>query len=174
MKRLSERRALEKLQKLKDDFTREIKYNYEPKAKNCLTCETQGTCCQDAHFVNVHITRLEAEAIKKALAKLPGKHQAEIAQRINETIETYQLSSSGDTFSKTYACPLFEKGSGCLVHSEGKPLPCIAHACYEYRHDLPPDELLTLQEGSVVKLNRLAYGKPAVWRRCRLRSTFAE
>ncbi len=85
MKRLSERRALEKLQKLKDDFTREIKYNYEHKAKNCLTCETQGTCCQDAHFVNIRITRPEAEAIKKALAKLPGK-QAEIAQRINETI----------------------------------------------------------------------------------------
>ena len=86
-----------------------------------------------------------------------------MSQRIDEAISKYDLSSEGDTFSKTYACPLFEKGTGCLVHHEGKPLPCIAHACYENKNDLPPDELTAEQEGLVGKLNELTYRKPANW-----------
>ncbi len=163
MKRLSERLALEKLQKLKDDFTKSIKSNYEHKAKSCLTCETNGACCLDAHFVNVHITKLEAIAIQNTLANLTEHNKAKISQRIERTINKYKLSRFGDTFSQTYACPLFEKGTGCLVHFEGKPLPCIQHACYENKEDLPPDELLAEQEGRVEKLNILAYGKRTTW-----------
>ena len=163
MKRISEKSALLKINHLKTDFAERIKSGYEHKAKNCLTCETQGACCLDAHFVNVHITRLEAAAIRRVLARFSDEKQAEIFSRIAETIEKYDLTSGGDTFAQTYACPLFEKGTGCVVHEEGKPLPCIQHACYENKQDLPPDELLAEQEGRVEKLNRLTYGKPAQW-----------
>ena len=163
MKPLSETRALEKLHHLKTDFAQTIRAGYEDRAKDCATCETQGACCLDAHFVNVHITRLEAVAIRKTIAKLNEEEQVIVFKRVEAAISRYELSSDGDTFSKTYACPLFEKGSGCLVHHEGKPLPCIAHACYENKSDLPPDELVAEQEGLVEKLNELTYRKPASW-----------
>ena len=76
MKRLSEIRALSALQKLKSEYQEFIKTNFEHKAKNCLTCETKGACCLDAHFVNVHITKLEAFAIRAALGKLSKKKTA--------------------------------------------------------------------------------------------------
>ena len=66
-------------------------------------------------------------------------------------------------FAQTYACPLFEKGTGCLVHHEGKPLPCIQHACYDNKEDLPPDEILAEHEGLVERLNRRTYPEPAAW-----------
>ena len=163
MKVLSEKLALAKLHGLKTDFAERVKTEFEHKAKSCLTCETQGACCLDAHFVNIHITRLEAVAIRKVIARFSDEKQAEIYSRIDETISKYGLTANGDTFAKTYACPLFEKGIGCLVHGEGKPLPCIQHACYENKEDLPPDELLAEQEGHVEKLNRLTYGKPTGW-----------
>jgi hypothetical protein len=163
MKTLSETRALENLQTLKSDFAERIKTDYEHRARNCVTCNTPGVCCLDAHFVNVHITRLEAAAIRKVIDKLPAKKRGEISERVEATIAKYDLSSDGDTFAKTYACPLFEKGIGCLVHHEGKPLPCIAHACYESREDLPPDDLVAAREGLVEKLNELVYRKPATW-----------
>jgi len=163
MKLLSEKQALAKLSTLRSVFQQTIKRDYERKAKNCLTCETQGACCLDTHFVNVHITRLEAAAIRNTLAKLSEQHQAEIDRRVDETVKKYDLSRSGDTFLQMFACPLFEKGTGCLVHNEGKPFPCIQHACYENREDLPPDELLAKQECRVEKLNRLTYGRTARW-----------
>ncbi|MGB7207624.1 MAG: hypothetical protein WBD27_03085 [Pyrinomonadaceae bacterium] len=163
MKVLSEKQALDKLHRIKIDFAGRVKNEYEQNAKNCLTCETQGACCLDAHFVNVHITRLEAAAIQNALAKLSNEKQAEIYNRINETIANYKLTADGDSFSKTYACPLFEKGVGCLVHKEGKPLPCIQHACYENKEDLPPDELLAEQEGLIERLNKKTYAEPTKW-----------
>ena len=163
MKYLSEQKAIEKLHNLKSNYQQGIKEGYEPKAKSCLTCETKGACCLDAHFVNVHITRLEAAAIRKALLKLPeGKHN-EVYTRIKNSIKEYDLTDSGDTFAKTYACPLFEKNNGCLVHHEGKPLPCISHACYENEKDLPPDHLQTEQEIAVNDLNRKTYGADARW-----------
>ena len=160
---LSETKSLNKLQKLKTDFQNLIRENYEHKAKDCLTCPTQGICCTDAHFVNVHITRLEAIAILKTLGKFSEEKQREIFQRTEETVKKYDLKSSGDTFAQTFACPLFEKGIGCLVHSEAKPAPCIQHACYENKEDLPPDELQTDIEAQIEKLNKLTYRRDAVW-----------
>lgn len=163
MKLLSEKRALAKLHQLKTRFAARLRTDYEHRAKDCVTCETPGACCLDAHFVNVHITHLEATAIRNVIGTLSEDIQTKVSQRIEETISKYELSTAGDTFSKTYACPLFEKGVGCLVHHDGKPLPCIAHACYENKEDLPPDELVTEHESLVEKLNELTYRKPATW-----------
>ncbi len=163
MKKLSEKRALEKLQKLKDEYKEFIGSNFEHRAKNCATCETKGACCLDEHFVNVHITRLEAVAIGNALTGFTMEKRREVYARIEDAIEKYGLSAAGDTFAKTYACPLFETGTGCLVHKEGKPLPCIQHACYERREDLPPDALLAEQQDRVETLNRRTYTEPVTW-----------
>ena len=157
MKTLSEKQALSKLRKLKTDFQNFIAENYEHRALDCATCPTQGACCVDAHFVNVHITRLEAVAIREALRKFDEAKQKEIYERAAETIEKYDLKPSGDTFAQTFACPLFEKGTGCLIHREGKPVPCIQHACYEREKDLPPDELQDAAEQKIERLNRQTY-----------------
>ena len=163
MKILSETIALEKLHELKTAFAETITTGYGHRAKNCLTCETQGACCLDAHFVNVHITRLEAAAIESVMTGWTEERRHVVQKRIEHAIAVYELDADGETFSKTYACPLFEKGIGCLVHKRGKPLACIAHGCYENKEDLPPDDLLTEQEGLVEKLNELTYQKPATW-----------
>ena len=157
----SETIALEKLHDLKTDFAARIRSGYEHRANSCSTCETPGACCLDAHFVNVHISKLEAKAIRNAVDKLPNR--AEIDARIEETITRYELTTDGDTFSKTYACPLFEKGIGCLVHELGKPLPCITHACYENKEDLPPDALLAQAEQQVDELNEIVYRRLTSW-----------
>jgi hypothetical protein len=161
MKTLTETKALQDLQKLKSEFQNFIKENYEPNAQNCETCPTKGACCLDAHFVNVHITKLEAVAIGKTLAKLDAKKRREIYRRISETVDRYALRADGDSFAKTYACPLYEKSVGCLVHYEGKPAPCISHACYENEADLPPDNLQTEIENQIERLNKRVYG--GVW-----------
>jgi hypothetical protein len=163
MKRPSEKQALARLQKVKDAYREKIVSGYEHRAKSCLTCETKGACCLDAHFVNVHITRLEGAAIRRVLDNLPAERKEVVYRRVGETIEKYGLSGEGDTFAQTFACPLFEKGTGCLVHLEGKPLPCIQHACYSKKEDLPPDELLAEQEGVVGRLNKSVYGGEPVW-----------
>ncbi len=162
MKTLSEKQALIKLRGLKNDLRAFIKQNYEHRAKDCGTCETKGACCTDAHFVNVHITRLEALLIKAELAKLAPAKQKEIYRRISETVEKYDLKSEGDTFQKTFACPLFEKGVGCLVHAV-KPVPCIQHACYERREDLPPDALQIKAEEKIERLNEQTYKQFPRW-----------
>lgn len=158
MKILSEAKALELLGKIKNDYRREIFEKYESKAKNCLTCESQGVCCVDEHFVNVHITRLEAVAILKELRNLNKRKQIELAEKIEKTVEKYDLKDSGDTFAQTFACPLYEKGIGCLVHAV-KPVPCIQHACYERREDLPPDDLQTKAELKIERLNSQTYNQ---------------
>lgn len=162
MKTLSEKQALLKLRAVKNDLRAFVKKNFEHRAKNCETCETQGACCVDAHFVNVHITRLETVLIGEELGKLSPAKQTEIYRRINETIEKYDLKSDGDTFAKTFACPLFEKGVGCLVHTV-KPVPCIQHACYERREDLPPGELQAEAEEKIERLNRQTYKQFPQW-----------
>lgn len=163
MKLISENRAAERLKEGKEAFARAIREGYEHRAKSCASCDTPGACCLDAHFVNVHITRLEAVVIRNALDRLPAVKRAAVYERVEQCISDYDLSAEGDTFAKTYACPLFESGTGCLVHNEGKPLPCIHHACYENREDLPPDELLAEQEAAVENLNLRTYGEKGKW-----------
>jgi hypothetical protein len=163
MKMLSETQALTELQRLKKAYQSFIKTNYEHRAADCETCPTKGACCLDAHFVNVHITRLEAVAIRKTLSKLDAEKQKEIYERAKETVEKYDLKSTGDTFAQTYACPLFEKGVGCLVHTEGKPSPCISHACYENETDLPPENLQLEVENQIERLNKRVYGSFENW-----------
>ena len=167
---MSEKEALARLAKVKDSYRTRIQNNYEIKAKDCLTCEPQGACCLDGHFVNVHITRLEATAMQKVLHQLPESKQLEISHRITETIKKYELRDCGDSFSQTFACPLFEKGSGCLVHGV-KPAPCIQHACYERKEDLPPDELEVEVEAKIDRLNQQTFGNSKwlplpIWLNC--------
>ena len=162
MKMLAETKALEKLKSLKTEYKKRISDNYEHRAKSCLTCETKGACCLDEHFVNVHITKLEAVLIKKELHKFSAEKQTEIYERVENAIEKYDLKPEGDSFEKTFACPLFEKEIGCLIH-EIKPIPCIQHACYERREDLPPDELQTETEEKIERFNEQTYGKTAHW-----------
>lgn len=159
MKLLSETTALSKLRSIRNEFRLRIRDNYEHRARSCATCETPGKCCLDAHFVNVRITRLEAAAIRNALDTLEPEQSEKVHLRIDEAIAKYGLDRTSEALLETYACPLFEKGIGCLVHQTAKPLPCIAHACYERKEDLPPDELLAEREIEIEKLNRRVYGK---------------
>ena len=149
---LSEKRGAEQLAKIREDFRLTVVSTYEPRAKSCLTCDTQGACCVDEHFVNIRISRLEAAAIKDVLSRLPALKRAGVFARIED-------AAAGLSEKETFACPLFEKEIGCLVHMEAKPLPCIQHACYESREDLPPDELLDESEAKIDRLNQRVYGK---------------
>ena len=162
MKPISQTRALDRLKRIKADLRSQISH-YERRAKNCLTCKTPGACCLDAHFVNVRISRLEAVAIKNALGELPSGLRKRVEQRVDAVISKYGLSAERDTFARTYACPLFEQGTGCLVHETGKPVPCIIHACYETRADLPPDDLQTSAERQIDVLNTRTYGGAQPW-----------
>jgi len=159
MRLVSETRGIEKLREIRSEFAAEIRASYEHKAKPCALCESPGICCRDEHFVNVRITRLEAAAIVRRLDELGEVKRNEVRKRAVEAIDKYDLSTPGDLHSKTYACPLFEKGLGCLVHDTAKPLPCIAHACYENEADLPPSEVLEEREILIADLNRRVYGK---------------
>lgn len=162
MKTLAETKALKRLKNLKSVYKKRIRAGFEHRAKSCLTCETKGACCTDEHFVNVHITKLEARLIGEKLKEFPIEKQTEIYARIEAAVEKYDLTSEGDTFSKTFACPLFEKEAGCLAH-EVKPVPCIQHACYDRREDLPPDELQTETEEKIRRLDERTYKTPPRW-----------
>lgn len=154
---ISETEAITRLNKLKVELKALVRDVYENKAKDCITCETQGACCLDAHFVNVRITRLEAVAILRSLSQFNRAKQAEVYNRITEAIGRFGLED--DLYAeKGYACPLFERGTGCLVHNEGKPIPCILHACYENREDLPPESLLEEYEAIADSLDHRTYG----------------
>ncbi len=163
MKRIPETEAIRRLNLRKKALADTVRLDYEHRAKSCLTCETQGECCTDVHFVNVHITRLEAASINRTLAAMPADKQFAIRERIDNTIHAYGLSESGNTFEQKFACPLFENGTGCLIHHEGKPVPCIMHACYERGEDLPPDTLETDATEYVEAINRQTYGIFARW-----------
>lgn len=163
---LAEREALAHLQRAKAAYQTHIKLNYEHAAEDCQTCPTRGTCCTDAHFVNVHITRLEAVAIRETLERTPrltGEAKRAVYERARETVIRYRLHVGGDTFAQTYACPLYEPASGCLVHRRAKPAPCIQHACYENWEDLPPDSLQTRAEHRIEQLNTAVYGAAWAW-----------
>jgi|ERR1035437_6939965 hypothetical protein len=163
MRYLSKHRALESIRKLKESFRSLVLQNYEYRAKSCLTCGTPGACCLDAHFVNVHISRLEAIEIRLKIGTFSKQVQRDVYNRVERAINEYSLTSTGDTFAQTFACPLFEPGTGCLVHGDAKPSACIAHACYENKADLPPDTLLAEQEKQIDDLNTRVFGSPQPW-----------
>ena len=123
MKLISERKALRKLKVIKDELKADVAERFEHRAKSCESCETPGACCLDAHFVNVHVSRLEAKAIKAVLGSLTVEKRNQVYGKIVSAIERYGLTSDSGSFDRTYACPLFEPGIGCLVHDEGKPVP---------------------------------------------------
>lgn len=161
-KLISEKKALGRLDELISEFKSEISDRYEHRAKNCVTCEVKGSCCLDAHFVNVHISRLEAVNINRSIEDLPDAARAAVKRRIERTIDHYDLSAEGDTYSQTYACPMFERGVGCLIH-EIKPAACTMHACYEKKADLPPESLQAEQELRIDRLNERTYGISTPW-----------
>ena len=166
MRQLTEVGALARLQREKAAYQTNIKLAYEPAARDCAVCPTPGVCCTDAHFVNVHITRLEAVAIRRTLARTPRlgvREQRAVYQRARETVSRYHLRASGDTYARTYSCPLFAPGAGCLVHRRAKPAPCIQHACYENWEDMPPVKLQWRTEHRVEQLNEQVYGAAWAW-----------
>lgn len=158
MKLISETRAIEKLAEIRGDFAAAIRGRFEQNAKSCSDCATPGACCLDEHFVNVRVTRLEARAIFDRLESLPEGQRMRVLDRAGVSKRKFGLDLSASV-TGTYACPLYEKGAGCLVHDAAKPLPCIAHACYERKEDVPPPEMLDEAEERIARLNRLAYGK---------------
>jgi len=154
------------LQRVKAAYKSFIKINYEHAAQDCRTCPTRGVCCTDAHFVNVHITRLEAVAIRAHIARTPRldeKGKRAVYERAREAVVHYKLNAAGDTFKQTYSCPLYEPSVGCLVHARAKPAPCIQHACYDNWEDLPPMSLQTRAEHRVEQLNSEVYGASWAW-----------
>ncbi len=166
MNKSAEAEALALLRRTKASYQSFIKLNYEHAAKDCRVCPTQGVCCTDAHFVNVHITRLEAVHLRETLertTRLTYEDRRAVYVRARETIKRYNLTATGDTFAQTYACPLFEAGTGCLVHARAKPAPCIQHACYENWEDLPPLNLQTRTEHRIEQLNTQIYGAAWAW-----------
>ena len=165
-RKLSEAKALAQLQRLKTAYQHYMKQQYEHAAVDCKQCLTPGVCCTDAHFVNVHITRLEAVAIKETLERTPrlnNDQRKAVYERAREAVENHELKASGDTFKQTYSCPLFDREVGCLVHRRAKPAACIQHACYENWEDLPPDGLQRRTEHRVEQINESVYGDDWSW-----------
>lgn len=165
-KKSNEQEALAQLQRVKVSYQSFIKLNYERAAEDCRTCPTQGLCCTDEHFVNVHITRLEAVAIRETLARTPRLTAAgrrAVYVRARAAVERFNLRAAGDTFRQTFACPLYDQSLGCLVHARAKPAPCIQHACYANWEDLPPTSLQARTEHRVEQLNREIYGAAWAW-----------
>jgi hypothetical protein len=165
-KKSREHAALARLQRVKSAYQSFIKLNYEYAAEDCRTCPTRGVCCVDAHFVNVHITRLEAVAISETISRTPRLNESgrrAVYQRARAAVERFNLRAAGDTFRQTFACPLYDPAVGCLVHARAKPAPCIQHACYENWEDLPPASLQARTEHRVEQLNREIYGSAWAW-----------
>jgi hypothetical protein len=152
MKAVSETIALTRLRRIKDRLRADV-VGYESNAKDCARCDTPGLCCLDAHFVNVQISRLEAAAIADVIARLQPIRRAAVNERINETVLALEPGK------KTFACPLYESATGCLVHDDAKPVPCMIHACYQSAGDLPPDDLQDAAELTIDRLNAAVYGR---------------
>ncbi|HYO63479.1 MAG TPA: hypothetical protein VER08_07470 [Pyrinomonadaceae bacterium] len=166
MRSLSEAEALARLQRVKAAYQTHVKLNFEPAARDCRACPTPGVCCTDAHFVNVHITRLEAVAVRETIARTPRLTEEErraVYSRARAAVGRYRLGAAGDTYAQTFACPLYVPGAGCLVHRRAKPAPCVQHACYDGWEDVPPVGLQWRTESRVERLNEQAYGAAWAW-----------
>jgi hypothetical protein len=166
MRKLTEAEAVARLKRGKSAFQTHIKLNFEHRALDCRACPTPGVCCTDAHFVNVHVTRLEAVAIRDTLAltpRLTDGERRDVYARARAAVGRYGLSAGADSFGQTFSCPLFVKGTGCLVHQRAKPAPCVQHACYEDWADVPPLDTQWREERRVERLNREVYGAAWEW-----------
>lgn len=95
--------------------------------------------------------------------RLTDRERRAVYERAREAVKLYGLHASGDTFRQTYACPLFDPRTGCLVHRRAKPAPCIQHACYENWEDLPPLSLEERTEHRIEQLNTEVYGAAWAW-----------
>jgi hypothetical protein len=89
--------------------------------------------------------------------RITPEHRERIVDRAREAVRRYGLGAATDTFATTYACPLYEPGTGCLVHYKAKPAPCTQHGCYENWQDLPDEVELRRTERRVADLNRELY-----------------
>jgi hypothetical protein len=166
MRKLTEAEAVARLKRGKADFQTHVKLNFEHRALDCRVCPTPGVCCTDAHFVNVHITRLEAVAIRDALAltpRLSDEQRRAVYLRARDCVGRYGLGAGAGSFGQTFSCPLFVKGTGCLVHRRAKPAPCVQHACYEDWADVPPLDTQWREERRVERLNTEVYGAAWEW-----------
>jgi hypothetical protein len=166
MRRLTEAEAVARLKRGKAAFQTHVKLNFEHRALDCRACPTPGVCCTDAHFVNVHVTRLEAVALRDTLALTPRLDAAgrrAVYARARGAVALYGLGAAGDTLAQTFSCPLFVKGAGCLVHQRAKPAPCMQHACYEDWADVPPLDNQWREERRVERLNDETYGAAWDW-----------
>jgi len=166
MRRVSEAEALARLRKGKAAFQTNLKLNFERRAQDCRACPTPGACCTDAHFVNVHVTRLEAVAIRDTIGRTPRLNEDErraVYERARSAVERYGLRAAGETFAQTYSCPLYVAGAGCLVHQRAKPAPCVQHACYDDWADVPPLDLQWREERRIEQLNTEVYGAAWAW-----------
>ena len=166
MRKVTEAEGLARLRQGKAAFQTHVKLNFEHRARDCRACPTPGVCCTDAHFVNVHVTRLEAVALRETLARTPRLTDDErraVYARARAAVSTYNLRAAGDTYAQTFSCPLYLPGAGCLVHRRAKPAPCIQHACYDSWEDVPPVGLQWRTESRVERLNEQAYGAAWGW-----------
>ncbi|HEV2763487.1 MAG TPA: hypothetical protein VGV38_10965 [Pyrinomonadaceae bacterium] len=166
MRNLSEPEALARLQRVKAAYQTHVRLNFEPAARDCRTCPTAGVCCTDAHFVNVHVTRLEAVALRDTIARTPrltADERRAVYARARRAVELYALRAAGDTYAQTFSCPLYVPRAGCLVHRRAKPAPCIQHACYDSWEDVPPVGLQWRTESRVERLNEQVYGAEWAW-----------
>ncbi len=157
--RLSRERAFARLRDLKLEFRDYVNSRFGFRAKDCGTCLTP--CCADAEFVNVNVTRLEAEAMLRVLGderRFSPAARERVLERARDAVAIYGLDNAVDSFGTTYACPLFEPGTGCLVHQDAKPAPCIHHGCYEAPEHLPDEASRIDVERAVADLNREVYG----------------
>jgi len=149
IKLISESRGIDRLAEIREEFRSDIATTFEHRAKPCSTCQTPGICCSDEHFVNVRVSRIEAAAIRNAVGSLAEELRSRVFERLAKI----------DANAEFYSCPLYQPGTGCLIHNTAKPLPCIAHACYDQEEDLPPEELLSEREIEIDQLNRQVYGR---------------
>src|SRR5215475_12035433 len=162
MRPITESKALAHLKRIKDNFRNYIA-RHSQNAVDCSTCSMP--CCVDSKFVNVNITRLEAKAILRTLQQSPRISRQkfnQIMMRAEQAIFKHRLNATGDTFKQTYACPLFEKGVGCLVHYKAKPAPCIQFGCYEDWQDIPDTREFHRVQRRVERLH-YALGEEAVY-----------
>ena len=161
MRPISKSTALVRLTRINRELVARVRSDYEHRALQCGVCPTPGACCRDSGFVNVRISRLEAEQIASALEALPEQLRRRVGQRVDAAIERHELSSERDAFTQRFSCPLYEHGLGCLVHYASKPVPCIVHACYADPSHFPPDEIRDAAEMSIDRLNRQVYSDSA-------------